>query len=69
MMGGAYLEVIRCLGPALVELVGGVMNFNTSDGLGNWVDFGTRECEGLRGSRGTERINRFKQVLPSDVDI
>ena len=45
------------------------MDFNTADGFGDSVNFGTRECEGLRGSRGAERtIDRFKQVLPCDVD-
>ena len=47
----------RLLGAALVSLLGGVMNFNTADGFGDWVDFGTRECEGLRGSRGAERTD------------
>ena len=55
MMGGTYLEVIGCLGEALVDLLGGVMDFNTADGFGDLVDFGTRECEGLRGSRDAER--------------
>ena len=31
-MGGTYLEVIGCLGAALVGLLGGVMDFNTPDG-------------------------------------
>ena len=51
MMGGTYLEVIGCLRAALVGLLGGVMDFNTADG------FGIRECEGLKGSRVTERID------------
>ena len=63
----------RLLGGGLgVDLLGGVMDFNTADGFGivleNWIDFGARECEGLRGSRGAERIDRFKQVLPGDVN-
>ena len=53
-MGGTYLEVIGCL---LVGLLGGVMDFNTADGFGDWVDFGTRECEGFRGSREAERAD------------
>ena len=68
MIGGTYLEVIGCLGAALVDLLGGVKDFNTADGFGDWVDFGTREYEGLRGRSGGERTDRFKQVLPSDVD-
>ena len=62
MMGGTYLRA------ALVHLLGGEMDFNTADGFGDWVNFGTREYEGLRGSRSAERTDRFKQVLPSDVD-
>ena len=57
MMGGAYLEVTGCLVAALVGLLGGVMDFNTADGFGDWVDFGTRECEEFRESRGAERTN------------
>ena len=33
------------------------MDFNTAVGFGNWVDFGTRECEKFRGSRGVERTD------------
>ena len=33
MMGGTYLEVIGCLGAALVGLLGGLMDFNTVDGF------------------------------------
>ena len=64
MMDGTYLEVKGCLGAALVDLLGGVMDFKIVDGFGDWVDFGTRECEGL-GGRGTERTDGFKQVLPT----
>ena len=75
MMDGTYLEVVGCLGAALVDLLGGVMDFKIVDGfgmvLGTWVDFGTRECESLGGgggSRDAERTDGFKQVLPSDVN-
>ena len=55
-MSGTYLEVTGCLGGGggggLVGLLGGVMDFNSADGFGDWVDFGTCECERLRGSRG-----------------
>ena len=70
MVGGTYLEVIGCLGAALVNLLCGEIDFNTADGFGDWVDFSTRECEGLGGGggRGAERTNGFKQVLPSDVN-
>ena len=33
-MGGTYLEVIGCLGAALVDLLFGEMDFNTVDGFG-----------------------------------
>ena len=33
-MGGTYLEVLDCLGAALVDFLGGVMDFNTVDALG-----------------------------------
>ena len=68
MMGGTYLEVISCLGAALEDLLGGEMDVNTAEGFGDWVDFSTREFEELRGSRGAERTDRFKQVLSSYVD-
>ena len=66
MMGGTYLKVIGCLGATLVDLLGGVTDFNTADGFGfgDWVDFGARECEGLRGSRGAERTDRFNRSFP-----
>ena len=68
MMGETYLRVIGCLGAALVDLLDGVMDFNTADGFGDWVEFGARECEGLRGSKDAERTDRFIEVLPSDVN-
>ena len=49
-MGGTYLEVIGCLGAALADLSGGVINFNTADGFGDCIDFGTHECEDLAGA-------------------
>ena len=67
-MGGTYVEVICCLGAALVDLLGGEMDFNTANGFGDWVNFGTRKYERRRGSRVAERTDRFKQVLASDVD-
>ena len=33
-MDGTYLEVLDCLGAALVDLPGGVMEFNTVDAFG-----------------------------------
>ena len=32
-MGGTYLQVLGCLGAALVDVLGGVIDFNTADGL------------------------------------
>ena len=55
--GWNLLGGYRLLGAALAGLLGGVMDFNTADGLGGWADFGTRECEGLRGSRGAGRTD------------
>ena len=66
-MGGTYLEVVGCLGVALVDLLGGVMDFKIVDGFRDWVYFVTRECERLRWGRGAERTDGFKQVLRSDV--
>ena len=46
-----------------MDLLDGVMDFNTVDALGmvleDWIDFGARECEGLGGGGGggTERTN------------
>ena len=40
MMSGTYLEVIGCLGVALVDLLGGVMDLNTADGFGMVLETG-----------------------------
>ena len=34
-MGRVHLEVSDCLGAVLVDLLGGVMDFNTADGFGD----------------------------------
>ena len=79
MMDETYLEVVGCLRAALVDLLGGDMEFKIADGFGmlfgDWIDFGTRECKRLGGGGGggwrgqdPERTDGFKQVLPSDVD-
>ena len=66
LMDGTYLEVVGCLGAAFKIVDGfGIVRF------GDWVGFGTRECERLWGEgegRGAERTDGFKQVLPSDVN-
>ena len=40
MMGGSFLEVIGCLRAALMDLLGGVMDFNTTDGFGRFLEAG-----------------------------
>ena len=59
-MGGIYLEVIGCLGAALVGLLGVVMDFNTADGFGMVSETGLTlvlvNVKGL-GSRGAERTD------------
>ena len=37
-MGGTYLEVLGCLGIALVVLLGGVIDFSTVDALGMFLE-------------------------------
>ena len=39
-MGGTYLEVLDCLGTALVVLLGGVMDFSTVDAFGIVLETG-----------------------------
>ena len=51
----AYLEDLGCLGTALVELLGGEVDFIVMDGFGGRVYFGTRECEGFGGGAGALR--------------
>ena len=51
MMVGTYLEVEACLGAALVHLLGGFQNCGWFwNDFGDWIDFGARECEWLRGA-------------------
>ena len=78
MMIGTYLEVEGCLGAALVGLLGGDMDFKIVDGfvmaLETGFTFVLVNVNGLggrgegAGGRGAERIDGFKQVLPSNVD-
>ena len=37
-MGGTYLAVLGCLGTALVDLLGGVMDFSTVDPFGMFLE-------------------------------
>ena len=39
-MGRTYLEVLGCLGTALVDLLGGVMHFSTVDASGIFLETG-----------------------------
>ena len=52
--GGTYLEVLRCLGTALVDLLGGVMNFSTVDAFGMFLETGLTlvlvDVKGLGGA-------------------
>ena len=54
MMGGSYLEVLDCLGAALVVLLGGVINFSTVDAFGMVLETGlTLVLMNLNGAGGT----------------
>ena len=70
----AYLEDLCCLGTALVELLGGEVDFKVMDGfevvLVDEVTLVLVNVKGLGagGSRGADRTYRFKQVFPSDID-
>ena len=64
-MDGTYLEVLDCLGAALVDLPGGVMEFNTVDAFGMVLETGLTlvlvSVKGLGwrgwGGRGAERTD------------
>ena len=69
MMVGAYLEVIGCLGAALVVLLGGNMGFKIEDGFAADLETGftlvLMNVNGL-GGRGQGRgENRWIQTGPS----
>ena len=71
----AYLEDLGCLETALVELLGGEVDFEVMDGpeviLVDEFTLVLVNVKGLGGGgegRGTERTYRFKQVFPSDID-
>ena len=69
-MTGTYLEVIGCLGAALVVLLVGDMDFKIVDGfmMGLWTGLTlvlvNVNGSGGGGGRGSERTDGFKQVLP-----
>ena len=56
MMDGTYLEVIGCLGAALADLLGGVMDFKIVDGFGMVLGTGLTlvlvNANGLEGGGG-----------------
>ena len=72
MVDETYLEVVGCLGAALVVLLVGDMYFKIVDGfvmvLRTGLTLVLMNVKGLGEGRGAERTNRFKQVLPSDVN-
>ena len=55
-MGRTCLEVLGCLGTALVDLLDGVMDFNTVDAFGMFLDTGLTlvlmNVKGLGGGGG-----------------
>ena len=55
-MGGTCLEVLGCLGTALVDLLGGVMDFSTVDAFGIFLKTGlTLVLVNVKGLRGALR--------------
>ena len=70
-MGGTYLEVLDCLGAALVDLLGGVMDFNTVNAFRMVLEIGlTLVLVNVKGLGGAGVLGEpIKQILPSDVDI
>ena len=74
----AYLEDLGCLGTALVELLGGGVDFTVMDGFEVvLVDECTLVLENVNGlgggggggGRSVERTDLFKQILCSDVKL
>ena len=68
---GLYLEDFDYLGTALVELLGGEVDFEVMDGFEViLVDEFTLVLVNVKGlgGRGAESTYRFKQVFPSDID-
>ena len=63
-----YLKVVGCLGAALVDLLGGVMDFKIVDGFGMFLETRLNLGGGGGWFRGAERTDGFKQVFPSDVN-
>ena len=56
--GWNVLEGLGCLGTALVDLLGRVMDFSTVDALGMFLETGlTLVLVNVKGLRGTERTD------------
>ena len=73
MRYNGLLEDLGCLGTALVELLGGEVDFKVMDGFEVvLVDEFTLVLVNVgvygRGGRGAEGTYRFKQVFPSDIN-
>ena len=69
------MEVVGCLGAALVVLLGGDMDFKIVDGFVMDLETGFTlvlvNVNGLGGGgegRGADRTDGFKQVFPCDVN-
>ena len=75
--GWNILRGYKLLGAALVDLLGGVMDFKIVDGFGMVLETGMTlvlvNVNGLGGGggggRGAERTDGFKEVFPCDVNI
>ena len=76
MVDETYLEVVGCLGTALVVLLGGDMDFKIVDDFVMVLETGLTLVlvnvkslgGGGGGGKGAERTDGFKPVLPSDVN-
>ena len=68
MMGGTYFTVIGCLGAALVDLLGGVMDFNTADGFGIVLETGLTlvlvNVKGLGGAGALRELIDSNRSFP-----
>ena len=62
-MGGTYLEVLDCLGAALVVLLGGVMDFSTVDAFEMFLETGFRlVLVNLNSVGGRRQENKLIQI-------
>ena len=56
-MGGTYLEVLDCLGTALVDLLGGITDFSNVDAFGMFLETGlTLVLVNVKGSGGAQTL-------------